>query len=138
MRRPTRDCAAIEFHPSPRLLDTPFPMQYSYSRCSSSVCATAATLLAFVVPYKISHEFDQIQKVAIGLLVMSNIMPLDEGPRSLPVLYFAINPMRPDRPDPVYFLPCRAQLGKCNVSLAPDTVCCIKASFLPIPSGRSS
>jgi hypothetical protein len=54
------------------------------------------------VPYKTSHEFDQVQKVAIGCLIVSSIMPLDERPRSqpVPVMYFAVNPVRPDHSDP--------------------------------------
>ena len=76
--------------------------------------------LTVMITYKTSYEFDQVHKVTMGCLVVSNIMPLDEGPRSLPVLFFSVNPVWPDRPYPVYFFSYRAQLGKRNVRLVPD------------------
>ena len=55
-------------------------------------------------------------------------MPLDEGPRIPPVLYFSVSPVRPDHRDPVYFLSYRAQLGKRDVRLVRDM---LYEGFLP-------
>ncbi len=61
---------------------------------------------SLIDPYKSSHEFDQVEELAIGCIVVRNIMPLNEGLRSLSILFLVIKPVWPNRSDPVHVYCC--------------------------------
>ena len=58
-------------------------------------------------PLQTSHELHKLQKVTIGRIIMSDIVPLNQGLRRLViVLLLAVNPVGTNCSDPVHLVAC--------------------------------